>query len=119
MTGVASKNENVAASSWVRSPRSPAPMVTPLRDIPANSAKTCAEPIEIALLALRLSNFRIWTCLPRVRISRSMAIKIIPLMVRKIAAASGFAKSTRNSFSKRIPAIPTGMLPIKIMKRRR
>src|SRR5262249_28249581 len=45
MTGVASMNES-RASSWSRPLRSPATIVTPDRLMPANRARTCAEPLR-------------------------------------------------------------------------
>ena len=44
------------------------------------------------------------------RFSSSAPTRIKPLMVRKMAAASGFANSVLNWCSKRSPAIPTGMV---------
>ena len=48
MIGVASRNENRAASSWSDPGTSPATMVIPERLIPANNAKIWTTPMTPA-----------------------------------------------------------------------
>ena len=96
MTGVASRNEKFADSSWSSPPESPATIVTPLREMPANRARICDEPMAKAR-AGRIGSSRLYARVaPARRSSRSPTSRITPLIVRKIAAASGLAKSTRN-----------------------
>src|SRR5260370_14151819 len=58
ITGVASRKENRAASSWDRPRARPATIVTPERLMPGSRARTCAEPIIVASAKPRAASRR-------------------------------------------------------------
>ena len=100
-------------------------MVIPERLMPASRASDWATPTPTASRYSRLSSWRelsgaacpeptAFTRASERRRTRSPANRIIPLMVRKMAAASGLANRVRSWCSKARPSTPTGMVPMMI-----
>src|SRR5207247_52575 len=118
ITGVASRNENRAASWWRRPAIRPPPMVTPEREMPGMKASAWHAPTMAAARKLmRSADAKCASCSVRdaprsVRRRRNSKPSMSrPLTIRKPAATYGLANNDLILLSRKTPRMAAGMVP--------